>query len=674
MTAQTRAKDRRLANRVLLLGWDGADWQIIQPLVDAGQMPHVERLLNEGVMGNLATLRPMLSPMLWTSVATGKRADRHGVCGFVEPRADGQGIRPVANTSLQAQTLWSILTREGLNSAVVDWYATHPAPRVGGTVVSNHFRYAQGENFDQWPLPPNCVAPESLREIMQDLRAHPADLAFEQLQFFIPQAQRINQDEDKRLETLARHLAECATVHAAGTYLAEHTSWDLLAVYLDTIDRLCHEFMWYRAPKMERVSQEDFDIYREVVNRCYIYHDLMLGRYLQLVGPETTVVIVSDHGFFSDHLRPARVEKDGKPPPLICHRPFGIFVARGPGLKQDELVFGASLLDVAPTVLTMLGLPVGKDMEGRVLTQIFSQPVEVEFIETYETEPTGEAAGEVAEEDPWAAQEALKQLVALGYIEAPPEDAAQAVEQAALQKLSTLAEVYHDKGEAGKAAELLEDLLKRQPENLQVKLSLAQCRLELGDILSCRRLVEEVFATQPESPGAQQAYGLIEMAQQHWDKALKHFKKAEAQAPTLPHLYRQTGTAYLRLGKLRAAAQAFRKSLAVEGDSPVAYDGLGMALYRQKKYAQAEVCFLRALGCLFHQPLVHFHLGVALAVQGKLEPAIQSLKRALEFRPGLKAAHKVLIKVYQARGNQVLAQFHKDQARKLKDQDAELVE
>ncbi len=248
------------------------------------------------------------------------------------------------------------------------------------------------------------------------------------------------------------------------------------------------------------------------------------------------------------------------------------------------------------------------------------------------------------------------------------------MEQAALQKLSTLAEVYQDKGEPGKAAALLEDLLKRQPGNLQVKLSLAQCRLELGDILSCRRLVEEVFATQPESPGAQQAYGLIEMAQQHWDKALKHFKKAEAQAPTLPHLYRQTGTAYLRLGKLRAAAQVFRKSLAVEGDSPVAYDGLGLALYRQKKFAKAEVCFLRALGCLFHQPLVHFHLGVALAAQGKLEPAIQSLKRALKFRPGLKAAHKALIKVYQARGNQVLAQFHKDQARKLKDQDAELVE
>ena len=104
----------RLAKRVLLLGWDGADWKIIQPLLESGQMPHLERLINEGVMGNLATLKPILSPMLWTSVATGKRADKHGIHGFIEPRPDGSGVRPVASTSLRAEPLWNILGRAGL--------------------------------------------------------------------------------------------------------------------------------------------------------------------------------------------------------------------------------------------------------------------------------------------------------------------------------------------------------------------------------------------------------------------------------------------------------------------------------------------------------------------------------------------------------------------------------
>jgi predicted AlkP superfamily phosphohydrolase/phosphomutase len=71
--------------KVLLIGWDAADWNIATPLLDKGRMPHLERLINEGVMGNIATLQPSLSPLLWTSVATGKLADQHGILDFAEP-------------------------------------------------------------------------------------------------------------------------------------------------------------------------------------------------------------------------------------------------------------------------------------------------------------------------------------------------------------------------------------------------------------------------------------------------------------------------------------------------------------------------------------------------------------------------------------------------------------
>ena len=72
-------------NRVLLIGWDAADWKVIRPLLEAGQMPNLARLMAEGVHGNLATIYPALSPMLWTSIATGKRAYKHGIHGFTEP-------------------------------------------------------------------------------------------------------------------------------------------------------------------------------------------------------------------------------------------------------------------------------------------------------------------------------------------------------------------------------------------------------------------------------------------------------------------------------------------------------------------------------------------------------------------------------------------------------------
>jgi predicted AlkP superfamily phosphohydrolase/phosphomutase len=67
-----------LAKKVLLIGWDAADWKIINPLLDQGLMPTLNVFVDHGVMGNLATLRPILSPMLWNSIATGKRPAREG--------------------------------------------------------------------------------------------------------------------------------------------------------------------------------------------------------------------------------------------------------------------------------------------------------------------------------------------------------------------------------------------------------------------------------------------------------------------------------------------------------------------------------------------------------------------------------------------------------------------
>ena len=96
------------SRKVLLVGWDAADWKIITPLMDQGRMPNVQRLVERGVMGQIATLKPVLSPMLWTSIATGKRPFKHGIHGFSEPTPDGLGIRPVTNLSRTVRAVWNI--------------------------------------------------------------------------------------------------------------------------------------------------------------------------------------------------------------------------------------------------------------------------------------------------------------------------------------------------------------------------------------------------------------------------------------------------------------------------------------------------------------------------------------------------------------------------------------
>ena len=113
---------------------------------------------------------------------------------------------------------------------------------------------------------------------------------------------------------------------------------------------------------------------------------MMLERLLQLAGPETTVVLCSDHGFESGAQRPRGVPREPAGP-AVWHRQYGILVMAGPGIKRDERIYGASLIDIAPTVLTLFGLPVGEDMDGRPLLEAFETTPKVETIPSWEDRP-----------------------------------------------------------------------------------------------------------------------------------------------------------------------------------------------------------------------------------------------------------------------------------------------
>ena len=426
--------------RVLLLGWDAADWKIITPLLDRGEMPFLAQLVREGVMGNIATLAPALSPLLWTSIATGKRADKHGILGFAEPRVDGQGLQLASSGSRRCAALWNILAAHGRRPAFVHWFASHPVePVPGGVIVSDLHHQVTAENFDQWILPADCVHPAELRETMTDLRMHPGEISSDQFRALAPTAFQPGLEKDRRTAAATQALASFGTTHAAGTWLAEHGDWDLLAVYYRAPDDLCHDFMEYRAPKRAEVSHSDHLRWGDVVDNTYKMLDASLGRYIRLVGPETTIVIVSDHGFHSDHLRPAGTSGTEGKNPIGWHRDYGIFVARGPGLKRDERVYGASLLDVAPTVLALLGLPVARDMEGSVLQTIFETPPQVAAVETFDRpEVFVPTAGGVAP-DPRAEQAAMDQLVRLGYLPEMPVDVCDQIRPVQIERLRALA-------------------------------------------------------------------------------------------------------------------------------------------------------------------------------------------------------------------------------------------
>jgi hypothetical protein len=151
-----------LRRRLLLIGWDAADWKVIQPLVDAGKMPRLQRLIECGIIGDLSSLFPPLSPLVWTSIATGKRPCKHGILGFTEPTPGAVGVRPVTNLGRQTRAVWNMLHLEGLTSNVVGWWPSHPAEPIRGVMVSERYHRAHGPLDKPWPLAPHTVHPERL--------------------------------------------------------------------------------------------------------------------------------------------------------------------------------------------------------------------------------------------------------------------------------------------------------------------------------------------------------------------------------------------------------------------------------------------------------------------------------------------------------------------------------
>src|SRR5690349_7456787 len=161
--------------------------------MQAGHMPNLARLMAGGVHGNLATIYPALSPMLWTSIATGKRAYKHGIHGFTEPLPDGSGVRAITLLSRKTKALWNILNQAGRRSLVLGWWPSHPAEPLNGIMVSNHFQTPIGTPNDMPPPPAGSVHPQELTSILAELRVNPMELDGEFLRLFVPDYQKVDQ-------------------------------------------------------------------------------------------------------------------------------------------------------------------------------------------------------------------------------------------------------------------------------------------------------------------------------------------------------------------------------------------------------------------------------------------------------------------------------------------------
>ncbi|HXA49557.1 MAG TPA: tetratricopeptide repeat protein, partial [Candidatus Acidoferrum sp.] len=409
-------------------------------------------------------------------------------------------------------------------------------------------------------------------------------------------------------------------------------------------------------------------------------------------GPDCGVIVVSDHGFHSDALLPDYIPPEAAGP-AVEHRHFGIFCMRAPGVKRGERVYGASILDVAPTVLHLFDLPAGADMDGQVLVNAFEDPRTRELIPSWDAVPGEDGRHPPSRHyDGVAAAESLKQLVALGYVAPPGEDARRTVAETVIENRYNLARSYLDEGRPDLADGILRSLLAEDPEDGRFHQHLFYCCMQAGDRKGAERALrafdqaaaefgpraieelkrrrelrkDEELVGQPGSPDRRELHErrrLLEKAGGYaMSRLLLHVRLALAKATTrarketaramLDELARATrndpsvalflAEGFGMAGDPERAMRYVRRVLRADPESAPALALEARLHAAAARHEQAVRCAVDSLALVYFQPLLHCLLGRSLARLREWERAENAFRVALAQAPGLPQAHEGL--------------------------------
>jgi predicted AlkP superfamily phosphohydrolase/phosphomutase len=410
--------------RVVLIGVDGLDWGRVDSMIDAGRLPNIALLRQRGASGVLRSIPPFRSPSIWTSMATGKTEEKHGISGFLVGQGQTKEATPTSGNMRRVRAFWEIMSAAGRSVGVVAWLVTWPAEPVDGYMVSpniNRLLSWRAESTD------TSEADERLAMAVYPARFADAVASCQVL------AEDIPRERTTRLlastEYLARDDVALEFSNLVGTYASDLTTLAIAdtlrklvptrvrAIYLRGLDINCHAMWRYmdpsswpqgNPPEMERT-------FSSVVEEYYAVADSMVGSIIDAEGDDAIFIVCSDHGFAGHRGYPG-FEGDVAVG-IDMHREDGLIIMAGPGIREGGSISGASVLDVAPTLLATVGLPAARDMDGRALLEAFDDDFLADhpaaMIDTYETGER-EVADEAVESP--VDDEIKEMLRSLGYI------------------------------------------------------------------------------------------------------------------------------------------------------------------------------------------------------------------------------------------------------------------
>lgn len=614
--------------KVLVLGLDGLDWDLVLPWVEGGSMPNLARLLRAGTWGEMETIVPMLSPLIWTTVATGVGPDVHGVLDFVE-NDPVSGLRvPVTGRSRKVAAIWNIASALGLEIGVVGWWATWPAERVNGTMISDRLYYTlqQGVSNEVFHEdPPDLVYPASRIDEFKELRDRAVTATdWRAVAHFmnIPEsvydrAVAEGHGMEDPVDGLRRIVSATRTYMGSGLVLAGGDP-DLLMVYLEGTDTIGHLLAPYMPPPTMEVDARDAAVFAAAVPRYFEVVDRWIGRYLEACPlDEYVVLLISDHGFKWHDERPTHLSGTAGPTAPLWHAEDAVFAIAGPGVeRRGRVESSASVYDVAPTVAALLGLPADPSWRTELLPG--SPAAEVEPVEWAPLVPPAsysQSGGGAAPVDP----EFIAKLRALGYV---GEDGVTAGEAATMSPIPTPpAAVQTPTAQSVTAT-------RGQINNLAV------IKINEKDYEEAERLLRQAIAMSPEYSSPHFNLRRIFMQTQQYERADEELWIAIDKGFRDPERTLDRAAAdYERLGQPERADAMLTRAITRFPEHEPFYVHLMVARVQEDRCAEALPIGAVAAEKFPGSGPVHAFYGLAAACVGDSEVARREIELSLEINP-----------------------------------------
>ncbi|HVR38634.1 MAG TPA: alkaline phosphatase family protein [Thermoanaerobaculia bacterium] len=401
--AELRRSARGTVGRVAIFAIDGADWDLLTELGYDDRIPNLQALMRNGAIGSLQTIQPTVSPLVWTSLATGVTPDRHGMIDFIDRSKNA----PMDARRLRAPALWNIAEAFGRHAMVVNWWSDWPPQSTSATVFDTPVQLVHGATY-----------PEAIASRARQHEVPVETIGYAHVRRFLNITQQEYDEAVKSgnpsdpINVFRNVLAKTWSDHRVAMDLYQQQLPTVTMVGYDGTDVVNHLFAPYHPPYREGIGQVAYRRYWPAVANYYAEIDRLLGEWMQVLTDDTTVIVVSAHGFRWGENRP-RLSPAGRAS-ISDHRNPGVFIAYGSHVAPSRVGHAISIYDIVPTALAILGLPKAVEMPGQPATWLLRDvtPVESVRIVSY-SEFFDRAVGGVPTLD---AKQYIQALQAIGHL------------------------------------------------------------------------------------------------------------------------------------------------------------------------------------------------------------------------------------------------------------------